>query len=189
MGGARPHARREDGLQAYTRICSQNVTTTEKMLHKVPPFYWWQNKSGYTCRLATRPLFSREDGCRPSTRIPAGYKKMVRAKTQGHIEKQMLLFTPTPRDDGIQRADSAMDVSDGNCVVFVVQNSSSVPVKMKKGSILGEVVSATEYSLGGDDVDATSKVTVCNMATAADSSKDHESRLFKQLQLKIDHLT
>ena len=128
-----------------------------------------------------------------ATRIPAGYKKMVRAKVEGHIHEKMSLFTPTPQEDGLMIADSAVDLSDGSCVILVVQNPGTIPIKMKKGCVLGEVIPATEYSpdkrKDEEDIEDTTEAMVCSMSPAADSSRDREMELLQQLNLKTDHLS
>ena len=127
-----------------------------------------------------------------ATRIPSGHKKMVRVKVEGHIHEQMSLFTPAPLEDGLMMADSAVDLSDSSCVVLVVQNSSTTPIKMKKGCILGEVVPVTEYSsseVKDEDTESPTGATVCSMMPTADSSEDRETLLLQQLNLKIDHLS
>ena len=126
-----------------------------------------------------------------ATRIPSGYKKMVRAKVEGHVRESMSLFTPAPREDDLMMADSAVDLSDGNCMVLVVQNPGTTPVKMKKGCILGEVIPVTEYSLSEEDDQSTEtppEATVCSVTPRTESSGDRETLLLQQLDLKVDHL-
>ena len=100
-------------------------------------------------------------------------EKMVRVKVEGHIRGKMSLFTPVPQEDGLMMADSAVDLNDGSCVILVVQNPGTIPIKMKKGCVLGEVIPATEYSPDerkDEDTEDTTEATVCSMSPAADSS-------------------
>ena len=115
-----------------------------------------------------------------ATRIPSGYRKVLRAKVERHIHEQMSLFTPTPWEDGLMMADSVVDLSDSSCVVLVVQNPGMMPIKMKKGCVLGEVIPVTEYSpTEGKDEDAEglTETTVCSMSLAADISIDRGTLL------------
>lgn len=57
---------------------------------------------------------------------------MVRAKVEGNLQEQVSLFTPAPLRDGLMMADNAVDLSEGNFVVLIVQNHSTMPVRMKK---------------------------------------------------------
>ena len=125
-----------------------------------------------------------------ATRIPSGYKKMVRAKVEGPVMEKMSLFTPVPREDCLMLADGAVDLSEGSCVTLVVQNPGATPIKMKKGSILGEVVAAVEYSPDeeGEESEVTPpEATVCEVTPT--SGHDRKASLLQQLDLKVDHLT
>ena len=123
-----------------------------------------------------------------ATRIPSVYKKMVRVKVEGQIRELMLLFTPAAREDGLMLAHSAVNLSDGNCVLLVVQTPGTTPIKMKKGSILGQVCPVTECSsTEGQDGSAKSppEVTVCNMAPGSEPPKDRGQLPLQQLNLKL----
>ena len=122
-----------------------------------------------------------------ATRIPSGYKKMVRAKVEGNLREQLSLFTPVQLEDDLMMVDSAVDLSEGNSVVLVVQNPGVVPVKMKKNCVLGQVVPVSKYSREDRDED-TDAVTMCNVALSTEGSKDRETLLLQQLDLDLDHL-
>ena len=117
-----------------------------------------------------------------AARIPAGYQKMVRAKVEGDVREKMSLFTPLPLENGLVMADSAVDLSEGNCVVFVVQNRGPTPVRLKKKRVLGQVVAVTEYSSGSGkeqtvDPISSSSATVCTVAHDGIPPKDREALL------------
>ena len=82
--------------------------------------------------------------------------------------------------------DSAVDLSEGNSVVLVVQNPGVVPVKMKN-CVLGQVVPVSKYS-GEDRDEDTEAVTMCNVALSTEGSKDRKTLLLQQLDLDLDHL-
>ena len=96
----------------------------------------------------------------------------------------MSLFTPAPLKDGLMMADSAVDLSGGSCVVLVVQNHSTTPVKMKKKCVLGQVVPVSSGT--GDGSDGGS--TVCNITDAMVTTEDRGTILLQKLQLELDHL-
>ena len=128
-----------------------------------------------------------------AARIPAGYQKMVRAKVEGDVREKMSLFTPLPLENGLVMADSAVDLSEGNCVVLVVQNRGPTPVRLKKKRVLGQVVAVTKYSSGAGkeqtvDPISSSSATVCTVAHDGIPPKDREALLLQQLQLEVDHL-
>ena len=119
-----------------------------------------------------------------ATRIPSGYQKMVRAKVEGHTCESMSLFTPVRMEHGLEMADGVVDVKDSPCVVLVLQNHGTTPVKLKKGCVLGNVVPVTEYSPGAPSAEAV----VRDITAETDSTIRHDA-LLQQLDLKIDHLS
>ena len=123
-----------------------------------------------------------------ATRIPAGYQKMVRAKVEGHTCIQMSLFTPLRRENGIMMADGVVDLKDEHCMVLVVQNYGTTPVKLKKGCILGDVVPVVEYSPSGSSTAPPNEAVVCDLTVETDPAARNNA-LLQKLDMKIDHLT
>ena len=77
-------------------------------------------------------------------------------------------------------------------MVLVVKNPGTMPVKLKKSCILGQVVPVTEYSLSETKDESTRNpdaTTACSLASATDACEDRETLLLQQLKLNIDHLS
>lgn len=84
-----------------------------------------------------------------ATKIPSGYEKLVCAKVKGNVSNGLSLFTPGFMESDLSMPDSALELTDGSCVVLVVQNHGTEPIWLKKGQILGEIVPVTELPQEG----------------------------------------
>ena len=62
-----------------------------------------------------------------TTKVPAGYQKMVRTKIEGEINDALLLFEPLPEND-YSLPDAVLDKTYAGDHILVVQNSSNEPV-------------------------------------------------------------
>ena len=121
-----------------------------------------------------------------ATRIPAGYQKTVQAVVKGEVARQLALFTPQLTQVNICAADGVVDLTDGTCFTLFLQNHGTEAVKLKKGSMIGEVVPAEEIPPD------TPEAVVHSLAPeleGGDVTHTREERLLGQLDLHLDHLS
>ena len=137
-------------------------------------------------------------------KIPAGYKKMIRASVRGEVEESLLLFTPTIEDERLRLADGAIECRSGRCTTLVVENHGTEKLTLKRGTILGTVAAVEEVTqilnggegvqgdgAGGDGEGATSEDegVVHGLDAELDADKERVRRLFEQLDMHSEHLT
>ena len=107
-----------------------------------------------------------------ATKIPSGFKKMVRAKIEGDVWEDLSLFTPCSLESGLAMPDSVFERKDGPCVVLIVENHSTEAVRLEKGQLLGGVVPVAEVSVeeavdeesGCEELGGVTEESVCALA-------------------------
>ena len=81
-----------------------------------------------------------------SYQVPAGYRKVVRARVDGEVDTTTLLITPSHIEEVIQLGDGLVEVGEGQCVTLVVENHRPEALQLKRGMELGGVVPAEEVA-------------------------------------------
>ena len=130
-----------------------------------------------------------------ATKIPSGFKKMIRAKIEGDVWEDLSLFTPCSLESDLAMPDSVFERKDGPCVVLIVENHSTKAVRLEKGQLLGGVVPVAEVSVeeavdeesGCEELGGVTEESVC--ALAGEREAGRTVRLLDQLDLHGDHLT
>ena len=89
---------------------------------------------------------TREVSLLQTVKIPAGYKKMIRASVRGEVEESLLLFTPNIEDERLQLGDGAIECGSGRCTTLVVENHGTEKLTLKRGMILGTVAAVDEVT-------------------------------------------
>lgn len=73
-----------------------------------------------------------------TTKVPAGYKKIVRGQVQKTAEGQaMMLFTPSIEGPGVTLADGVIDCRGEECATLIIENHGTEKLRLKKGTVLG----------------------------------------------------
>jgi len=131
-----------------------------------------------------------------TTKIPAGYQKVVRARVDGEIAGALLLFTPSAVEGGVELADGMVEVGDGPCVTLVVENHGRETLRLEGGVELGSVAVVEVAGVGGPsgsgsgaDANLLETACVCHLAAAGDSAESRAEKLLSQLNLQYDSLT
>jgi len=131
-----------------------------------------------------------------TTKIPAGYGKMVRARVDGEIAGALLLFTPSAVEGGVKLADGMVEVGDGPCVTLVVENHGRETLRLEGGVELGSVAVVEVAGVGGPngsesgaDANLLETACVCHLATAGDLAESRTEKLLSQSNLQYDGLT
>ena len=150
-----------------------------------------------------------------NVRVPPGYKKIIRARMEGELQHGLLLCTPCT-DQPVVMADGVLKVGEGCYVNLIVENHNVVPTRLKKGTILGEVVEVEEvvgdqtpvaqlHTTGvtlpttqertGGEVLVGTGVTTPNIDSGAvhkvvsELCEDQGTRVLRALNLSVTHLT
>ena len=113
-----------------------------------------------------------------TTKIPAGYGKMVRSRVDGEIEAALFLFIPSALGRGVELADGVVEVGEGPCVMLVVENHGREMLRLKRGVQLGSVTAAEiAPGQGGAKVDVLETACVCRLATSKDCKQPDKAAI------------
>ena len=66
-----------------------------------------------------------------SEKIPAGYRKTVRARIHGEVGSAMLMFTPETRKEDVLLPDAVFEGAEGACITLVVTNRGPTAVRLE----------------------------------------------------------
>ena len=114
-----------------------------------------------------------------ATKVPAGHRKLVRAKVDGWLMDNLALFTPTV----LKIADAAVQADAEGCLKLIVENSGYCHMELEEGMKLGTLEKA-------EQVDAQEESISKALVSAVASSKiSRETKLFEQLDLQLEHLS
>ena len=98
-----------------------------------------------------------------SEQIPAGYRKMVRAR---EVASAMLMFTSEIRKEDVLLPDAVFEGTEGACLTLVVSNRGPT-VRLERDTTLGSVVPVEEAQphdsevSGSEEVDGATDGRVC----------------------------
>ena len=118
-----------------------------------------------------------------ATKVPAGHRKLVRAKVDGWLINSLALFTPTVMNSELKIADTAVQADAESCLKLIVENSGCCHMELEEGMKLGTLEKA-------EQVDAQEESISKALVSAVASSKiSRETELFEQLNLQLEHLS
>ena len=86
-----------------------------------------------------------------AVKVPAGYQKLVRGRTNVDTDGRILLFTPEELEESLQMADGVVEMGNDCFMMLIVQNHGTEKLHLKKGVRLG-TVNVLTTSGGGDNV-------------------------------------
>ena len=118
-----------------------------------------------------------------ATKVPAGHRKLVRAKVDGWFPDSLALFTPVTKNSELKIADSAVQADDKGCLKLIVENSGCCHMELEEGMRLGTLEEA-------EQVDTWKEPEPKALVSAiASSQSSREVNLLEQLDLQINHLS
>ena len=118
-----------------------------------------------------------------ATKVPAGHRKLVRAKVDGWFPDSLALFTPVTKNSELKIADSAVQADDKGCLKLIVENSGCCHMELEEGMRLGTLEEA-------EQVDTWKEPEPKALVSAiASSQSNREVNLLEQLDLQINHLS
>ena len=118
-----------------------------------------------------------------ATKLPAGHRKLVRAKVDGWFPDSLALFTPMTESSELKIADSAVQADDKGCLKLIVENSGCCHMELEEGMRLGTLEEA-------EQVDTWEEPEPKALVSAiASSQSDRGVNLLEQLDLQINHLS
>ena len=113
-----------------------------------------------------------------ATKVPAGHRKLVRAKVDGWFPDSLALFTPVTKNSELKIADSAVQADDKGCLKLIVENSGCCHMELEEGMRLGTLEEA-------EQVDTWKEPEPKALVSAiASSQSNREVNLLEQLDLK-----
>ena len=129
-----------------------------------------------------------------AVRIPAGHKKMVHGRVS-HRQDEVLLFTPQLDEEFLRMEESVVEVGGGHCVTLVMENRSHSPIRLKKGTKLGETFAVDILNWNdmvgegnGEQPASQEEGSVCKLVAGGNPEPARVEKLFSQLGLQIEHL-
>ena len=118
-----------------------------------------------------------------ATKVPAGHRKLVRAKVDGWLVDNLALFTPTAMKSELRIADAAVKADAEGYLKLIVENSGYCHMELEEGMKLGTLEKA-------EQVDALEESVSKALVSAVASSKiGRETELLEQLDLQLEHLS
>ena len=132
-----------------------------------------------------------------ANRIPAGYQKLVRGKVKQDLDSELLLFTPRSLENDVLLPDSEVTLQEDKLVTLVVCNHGrTVVCLLQLGtvnpvdpiSMIGERETADKRD-SSEETGVEAEGGVLWLDTGQDSPDSRVDKLFKQLELKLNHLT
>ena len=118
-----------------------------------------------------------------ATKVPAGHRKLVRAKVDGWLMDNLALFTPTVMNSGLKIADAAVQADADGSLKLIVENSGYCHMELEEGMKLGTLEKAKQVDTQEESI---SKALV---SAVASSKISRETELFEQLDLQLEHLS
>ena len=143
----------------------------------------------------TRLLDGKEVRLLQAVKIPAGMQKVVRATVGGTPLKGPLMFTPSELSQGLQMADSVVEMKEDQFLTLVLQNSGVEKECLEEGTHLGLVTATTVLSRDESDLSRSAELSRLQSLTVedlphddADKRQERIAKLFNQIGTDFSHL-
>ena len=136
-----------------------------------------------------------------ATRVPARHQKLVRAHVTGIQNLSLSMFKPGEGNEELSFEEAVVRSNEGSNITLIVTNTSSQPLYIEKGAVIGKVepleaiLSSAELVGSHPDLDISehSEQSECDIqssgqntvscVSAGDSPIDRSTRLLDHLQL------
>ena len=111
-----------------------------------------------------------------AVKVPAGMQKVVRATVGDTPHKGPLMFTPSELGDGLQMADSVVEMEDDQFVTLILQNNGVEKECLKQGTRLGVVNATTVLSREGSDLNKSSQIPLLRSLAVREPSQEEAEK-------------
>ena len=117
-----------------------------------------------------------------ATKVPAGHRKLVKARADGKLLEGLTLFTPKVVDSELRIADAAVQTDKEGCLKLIIENSGLSHLQLEEGMRLGTLENVEQVDTWEESVP---KAVVSTIA----ASQSNREELLEKLNLQVEHLS